>query len=89
MPILSLLGANYRLPLFHTAKRFIWLNKTKNCINEFTIGYMINQGLNVNITFREKVEKCIFTTFGAITQPFITATLLNQLHMCVIINNIL
>ena len=30
------------------AKRFIWINETKKLINEFTIGYMINTGLNVN-----------------------------------------
>ena len=29
MPILSLLGANHRLPLFHMDKCFIWLNKAK------------------------------------------------------------
>ena len=52
MPILSLLGANHRLPLFHLAKRFIWLNETKKPINEFKIGYTINSGLNVNKAFR-------------------------------------
>ena len=45
--MLSLLGANYRLPLFHMTKRFIWINETKKRSNEFTIGYIINQGLNV------------------------------------------
>ena len=55
IPMLSLLGANHRIPLFHMAKRFIWVNETKQLINEFTIGYMINPGLNVNKTFREQV----------------------------------
>ena len=32
---------------------------------------MINPGLNVNKASREQVEKCMFTTFGEITQPFI------------------
>ena len=36
---------------------------------------MINTCLNVNKAFREKVEKCMYTTFGEITQPFIKATL--------------
>ena len=27
-------------------KRFIWINKTKQRINEFTIGYMINPGFS-------------------------------------------
>ena len=39
---------------------------------------MINPGLNVNKTFREQVEKFMFTTFGAITQPFIKSTLLKM-----------
>ena len=53
MPILSLLGENHRLPLFHMAKLFIWVDETKQRINEFTIGYMINPNLNINKTFRE------------------------------------
>ena len=52
MPMISLLGANHRLPLFHMAKRFIWINETKQRINEFTIGYMINPDLNFNKAFR-------------------------------------
>ena len=54
--MLSFLVANHRLPLFHMAKRFIWINETKQLINEFTIGYMVNPGLNVNKDFREQVE---------------------------------
>ena len=49
MPMLSFLVENHRLPLFHMAKRFIWINETKQLINEFTIGYMVNPGLNVNV----------------------------------------
>ena len=75
MHILSLLGGNHRLPLFYMDKRFIWINETKQRIIEFTIGYMINPGLNVNKAFREKVEKCVYTTFDEITQPFIKSTL--------------
>ena len=52
MPMLSLLGENHRLTLFHMAKRFIWINEEKKCINEFKTGYMINPGLNVNKAFR-------------------------------------
>ena len=36
---------------------------------------MINTGLNVKKAFREKVEKCMYTTFGEIKQPFIKSTL--------------
>ena len=57
------------------AKRFIWLNETKKCINEFTIEYMINPGLSVNKTFREQVEEFMYTTFCEIKQPFIKTTL--------------
>ena len=70
MPMLSLLGANHRLPLFYIAKPFIWINEA--------IGYMINLGLNVRKTFREQVEKCMFNTFGAITQHFIKSKMLKD-----------
>ena len=36
----------------------------KKRINKFTIGYMMNQGLDVNKSFREQVEKYVYTTFG-------------------------
>ena len=55
MNMLSLLGANNSLPLFHMDKRFIWINETKKRINEFTIGCIINTGLNVKKAFREQV----------------------------------
>ena len=78
MPILSLLGGNHVLPLFHMYKRFIWFNETKKRINEFKIGYMINPNLNINKSFREQVGNFMKTTFGAIIQPFIRATLLKN-----------
>ena len=59
-------------------KRFIWLNETKKLINEVKIRYIINPRLNVNKTFIKKVEKCMLTTFGTITQLFIKATLLKK-----------
>ena len=49
---------------------------------------MINPGLNVNKTFIEQVDKCMLTIFGAITQPFIKATLAKK-YKYVIINNVL
>ena len=42
----QLLSANHYLPLFHITKHFIWINETKQRMIEFTIGYMINTGLN-------------------------------------------
>ena len=74
MPMLSLLGANNHLPLFHMAKLFNWLNEKKR-INEFTIGYMSNPGLNVNKALGLKVENFMHTIFGEIAKPFIKATL--------------
>ena len=65
MPILSLLVVNLRLPLFHMAKRFIWIIVKQQHINEFTIGYK---------SFIEQVEKCMYTMFGEIAYPFIKAT---------------
>ena len=67
--------ANHRLPLFHMAKCFIWLEETKQHINKFSIGYMINPNLNINKAFREQVQKCMNITFVPITKPHIRATL--------------
>ena len=79
--MLPLLGANHCLPLFNMAKLFIWINETKQRINEFTIVYMVNPGLGVNKSFREKVEKCMYTIFGEIIQPFIKATF-KKIQVC-------
>ena len=74
VPMLPLLGDNHRLPLFHMAKKTIWLEEAGKFINEFEIGYMINPSLHVNKSFRDQVGKFINTTFGAFTQPFIKTT---------------
>ena len=47
----------------------------KERINEFTVGYLISQNLNINNSFIEKVDKCMTATFGQITQNHIRATL--------------
>ena len=57
MSIFPLLGDNRRLPLLNTNKSFIWIEETKEHINEFEIGYMINPNLNVNKSFKEKNGK--------------------------------
>ena len=44
-------------------------------MNKFEIGYMINPDFHVNTAFRYQVEKCMVTTFGALTQPFIKTKL--------------
>ena len=63
------------------AKNFIWLNETKKRINEFAIGSIINPGFNVNKALRDQVGKCMYTTFGEITQPFIKATLSKRIQV--------
>ena len=75
MPMLSLIGGNHCLPLFHMAKLFIFLNETRQHINKFTIRYMINPGLNVNKSFREQIEKGMYTKFGETKQTLIKSTL--------------
>ena len=70
-----IVGAKNLLPLFHMDKSFIWLNETKQHINVFTIGYMINPGLHINKSLNYQVEKCMKTTFGELTQSFIKSTL--------------
>ena len=52
MPKLTLLGDNNSLPLLHMGKSFIWIEETKERINEFEIGYTINPNLHVNKAFR-------------------------------------
>ena len=53
MDIQYLLGTNHRLPLLHMAKSYIWLVETKERINEFSIGYMINPKLITIKYFKE------------------------------------
>ena len=55
--MLLLLGENHRLPLFNMAKRFIWINETKEYVKDFQIGYIMNPNLNINKAFREQVEE--------------------------------
>ena len=65
----------HRLSSFHMATSFILLKETKERINEFSIGYMINPKLNINKAFRKQVNKCMNNTFGAITHAHIKTTL--------------
>ena len=57
------------------AKSFIWPEETKERINEFSIGYMINTRLNIKKSFREQVDKCTNNTLGEIPQHQIIITL--------------
>ena len=69
------LGANCRLPLLHMAKSFIFIEKTKERINEFSIGYIINPTFNITKIFKGQVTKFMKATFGTITQPHIRTIL--------------
>ena len=71
MPILPLLGDIHRLSLLYMAKSFICIEETKERIDEFEIGYMINPNLHVNKDFIDQVDKCMNSTFGALAQPLI------------------
>ena len=75
MPMQSLLGNKHCLPLFHISKRFIWIEGTKELINDFFIEYMINPKLNINKALIQRVDKNMNTTFGEIIQPPIRTTL--------------
>ena len=68
----SLFGANHPLPLSHMAKIYIWLEETKERINEFSNGYMINPTFNINKYFKDQVTKFMKTTFDAINQTHIS-----------------
>ena len=68
----SLLGSYHCLPLSHMDKSYIWIEETKERINEFLIRYRINPDLNINKSFKEQVTKCMKTKFSAITQPHIS-----------------
>ena len=80
--MLSFLGENNRLPLFHMDKFFIWLEETKERINKFLIGYMMNPRLNIKKSFREKVFKFIYDKSGKINKPYIRATLAKKQQYC-------
>ena len=72
MNIQYLLGTNHRLPLSHMVKSYIWIEETNECINEFSIGYMINPTLSINKYFKEQVTKFMKNTFDAMTQQHIS-----------------
>ena len=41
----SMLVANFRIPLLHMSKIYIWIEETNQLINEFSFGYMMNPNL--------------------------------------------
>ena len=75
MDIKYLLGTNHGLPLSHMAQSYIWLEETNKRINEYSIGYMKNPSLSINKAFKEQVQICMKTTFGTMTQQYISKIL--------------
>ena len=71
----SMLGANFRMPLLHMSKSYIWLEETNQRINEFSIGYTMNPILNRNRAFKDQVKVCLKHTFGPDTNSHISKTL--------------
>ena len=70
-----MLGTNCCMPLLHMSKIYIWIEETNQHINEFSIGYMMNQNLYRNIFFKDQVELCFKHTFGPDTNSRINKTL--------------
>ena len=56
MPLFPLVRINYYQPIIHMSKIMVYLYKTCEQINQFTIGYIINLSLCINNVFREQVE---------------------------------
>ena len=59
----SILEANFRMPLLHMSRSYIWIEETSKRINEFSFGYMFNLTLYTKKVFREKVKACLKHTF--------------------------
>ena len=74
----SVLGANCRMLLVHISNRKKWIEETNQCINEFSLAYMLNPTLNNNKDFKEQVKACLINTSGADTNKHINRTLMKQ-----------
>ena len=57
IPLLPLLGLNYRQLLLQMSKILVHINTTEKCINQFLFSYTTNTILNSNKVYREPVEK--------------------------------
>ena len=71
-----MLGTNHRLPLSNMDQSFIWLEETNQCINEVSIGYMMNPNLHKKETFRYQIKVCLKNTLGTSTTAHIGTILL-------------
>ena len=76
----SMLGTNCRRILLHMSKSYILLKEKNQCINEFSVGYVMNPNFNTNKAFREQVKICLKKTFGPSTNIHICKILSKQIQ---------
>ena len=55
IPLMSIVGVNYRLTILHMSKSMVHIYTTEKTIHKFEIGYMINPSLRNNKVFRERL----------------------------------
>ena len=71
-----MLAANCCMPLLHMSKSYIWIEETKQRINEFSFGYMSNPALYTNKVFKYQVNACFRNSFGPDTNSHINTILM-------------
>ena len=71
----SMLGTNFRMPLLHMSKSYIWLEETNQRINDFSIEYIMNPTLYRDRACRYQVKVCLKHKFGKDTGSHISRTL--------------
>ena len=73
---------NFRMPLLHMLKSYIWIEETNQRINEFYFGYMTNPNLFKNRASKEQIKVCFRNTFGPDTTSHINKILLKKIQEC-------
>ena len=74
--------ANWRMPLLHMSKSYIWIEETNQRINEFSFGYILNPTLYTNKVFKKQVKSCFKNTFGKDTNSHINTILQKIIQEC-------
>ena len=82
IPLMPIVGVNYRLPILHMSKIMVYCYTTGKTINQFAIGYIISPSLNFYNAFRTQVEKCLSVYFSARTMQTIKNCLMKK-NTCV------
>ena len=57
-------------------KSYIFIEEKNQCINELSIGYIMNPNFSINKAFKWQVKICIKTTFDTTNQSHISKILL-------------